>query len=123
MQVFSKYIALPAKKRQMATFLTRLFEILIYIIFCFIIWLTHPLRLLTMRTLAGFSFFNNGLREFIMKTTKTYMDKLMENKEFREKFDKEYQSLCIEEKIAEIRYQAKLTQDVPVNRRKNNKPF
>jgi len=25
-----------------------------------------------------------------MNKTKTYMDKLMENKEFREKFDKEY---------------------------------
>jgi len=47
----------------------------------------------------------------------------MENKEFREKFDKEYQNLCVAEKIAEIRHQAKLTQDVPVNRRKNNKPF
>ena len=27
-------------------------------------------------------------KAFIMKKTKTYMDKLMENKEFREKFDK-----------------------------------
>ena len=27
-------------------------------------------------------------REFIMKKTKTYMDRLMENKEFRENFDK-----------------------------------
>ena len=35
----------------------------------------------------------------------------MKNKEFREKFDKEYQNLCIGEHIAEIRYQAKLTQD------------
>jgi hypothetical protein len=56
-----------------------------------------------------------------MIKTKTYMDKLMENKEFREKFDKEYQNLCVAEKIAEIRYQAKLTQDNPVNRRRNNK--
>ena len=39
------------------------------------------------------------LREFIMKKTKTYMDKLMENKEFREKFDKEYQNLCIGKRL------------------------
>ena len=45
-----------------------------------------------------------------MKITKTYMDKLMENKEFREKFDKEYQNLCVAEKIAEIRHKEKLTQ-------------
>ena len=49
------------------------------------------------------------------------MDKLMGNKEFREKFDKEYQNLCAAEKIAEIRHKANLTQDSPVNRRKNNK--
>ena len=42
----------------------------------------------------------------------------MKNKEFREKFDKEYQNLCIGEKIAEIRHQANLTQAVPVNRKK-----
>ena len=58
-----------------------------------------------------------------MKKTKTYLDKLMENKEFREKFDREYQSLCVAEKIAEIRHQANLTQDTPVNRIKNNKTF
>ncbi len=51
-----------------------------------------------------------------MRKTKTYMDKLMENKEFREKFDKEYQNLCIGEHIARIRHRAKLTQDAPVNR-------
>ena len=56
-----------------------------------------------------------------MKKAKTYLDKLMENKEFREKFDKEYQNLCIGEHIARIRHQAKLTQDNPVNRRRNNK--
>ena len=58
-----------------------------------------------------------------MRKTKTYMDKLMKNKKFREKFNKEYQNLCIGEKIAKIRHRAKLTQDVPVNRRKNNKPL
>jgi len=46
-----------------------------------------------------------------MKKNRTYMDKLMENKEFREKFDKEYQNLCIAEKIAEIRHKANLSQD------------
>jgi len=56
-----------------------------------------------------------------MIKTKTYMDKLMENKEFCEKFDKEYQNLCVAEKIAEIRHKEKLTQDNPVNRRRNNK--
>ncbi len=58
-----------------------------------------------------------------MKKVKTYMDKLMENKEFREKFDKEYQNLCIGEHIARIRHQANLTQNALVNRRKNNKTF
>ena len=58
-----------------------------------------------------------------MKKTKTYMDKLMENKEFREKFDKEYQNLCVAEKNAEIRHKEKLIQGDPVNRRKNNNPF
>jgi len=58
-----------------------------------------------------------------MKKTKTYMDKLMKNKEFREKFNKEYQNLCVAEKIARIRHRAKLRQDEPVNRKKNNKTF
>ena len=58
-------------------------------------------------------------RIFIVKNTKTYMDKLMGNKEFREKFDKEYQNLCVAEKIAEIRHKEKLTQDIPAKRRKN----
>ena len=51
-----------------------------------------------------------------MRKTKTYMDKLMENKEFREKFDKEYQNLCIGEHIARIRHQANLTQDALAKR-------
>ena len=63
------------------------------------------------------------LKVFIMNKTKTYMDKLIKNKESREKFDKEYQNLCIEEKIAKIRHQVNLKQDVPVNRTKDNKPF
>ena len=56
-----------------------------------------------------------------MKKTKTYMDKLMENKEFREKFDKEYQNLCVAEKIAEIRHRANLIQDTLIKRAKYSK--
>jgi len=56
-----------------------------------------------------------------MKKTKTYMDKLMENKEFREKFDKEYQNLCIGEQVDRARHKTILTQDTLVNRIKNNK--
>ena len=63
------------------------------------------------------------LKVFIVNKTKTYMDKLMENKEFSEKFDKEYQNLCVGEKIAEIRHQKNLTQDALAKQRKNNKPF
>jgi len=59
------------------------------------------------------------LREFIMKKTKTYMDKLMENKEFREKFDEEYQTLCIGEHVAKIRHKSNLTQ---ADLAKRNKP-
>ena len=58
-----------------------------------------------------------------MKKTKTYMDKLMQDKKLRKKFDEEYQNLCVGEKIAEIRHRANLTQDALVNRRENNKPF
>jgi len=56
-----------------------------------------------------------------MKKTKAYMDKLMSNKEFRERFDEEYKSLCVTEKIVEIRHKEKLIQDNPVNRMRNNK--
>ena len=56
-----------------------------------------------------------------MKKTKTYMDKLIENKEFREKFDKEYQNLCVAEKIAKIRHKENLTQDDLVKQSKLNK--
>ena len=45
-----------------------------------------------------------------MRRTKTYMDKLMEDKEFRRRFDEEYQNLCIGEQIAKARHQAHLTQ-------------
>lgn len=33
-----------------------------------------------------------------MKKAKTYMDQLMQDKDFREKFDEEYKKLCLEEK-------------------------
>ncbi len=56
-----------------------------------------------------------------MRKTKTYMDKLMENKEFREKFNKEYQNLCIGEHIARIRHQANLTQDTLAKRTNTTK--
>lgn len=39
-----------------------------------------------------------------MKKKKTYLDRLMGDKEFREKFDQEYRNLCIAEQIAQARY-------------------
>ncbi len=45
-----------------------------------------------------------------MEKNKTYMDKLMSKKDFREKFDQEYQNLCIAEQIAQARHHAHLTQ-------------
>ena len=51
-----------------------------------------------------------------MRKTKTYMDKLMNNKEFRKKFDEEYQNICIGEQIARIRHRANLTQDALAKR-------
>ena len=48
-----------------------------------------------------------------MKANKirTYSDKLMEDKKFREMFEEEYKNLVISEKIAELRHKAKLTQE------------
>jgi len=51
-----------------------------------------------------------------MNKTKTYMDKLLNDKEFHERFNKEYQNLCIGEHIARIRHQANLTQDALAKR-------
>lgn len=45
-----------------------------------------------------------------MEKNKTYLDKLMTEKDFREKFDQEYQNLCIAEQIAQARHHAHLTQ-------------
>ena len=44
------------------------------------------------------------------------MDKLMNNEEFRKRFDEEYQNICIGEQIARIRHQANLTQDALAKR-------
>ena len=48
-----------------------------------------------------------------MKITKgrTYFDKMMEDKSFREKFDEGYKNFVISEKIAELRHKARLTQE------------
>lgn len=51
-----------------------------------------------------------------MKQNKTYLDKLMTEKDFREKFDKEYLNLCIAEQIAQMRHHAKLTQSALAKR-------
>jgi len=45
-----------------------------------------------------------------MEKNKTYLDKLMSEKDFREKFDQEYQNLCIAEQIVQARHHAHLTQ-------------
>ena len=45
-----------------------------------------------------------------MGKVKTYMDRLMNGQEFREKFEQEYQNLCIGEQIARARHYAHLTQ-------------
>lgn len=46
-----------------------------------------------------------------MKKSRTYFDKLMENKQFREAFEKEYPKILISERIAKLRKEAKLTQE------------
>ena len=51
-----------------------------------------------------------------MRKTKTYMDKLMNNEEFRKRFDEEYQNICIGEQITRIRHRANLTQDALAKR-------
>ena len=42
---------------------------------------------------------------------RTYADKLLEDKHFREQFEQEYENLVISEKIAELRHKAHLTQE------------
>jgi DNA-binding XRE family transcriptional regulator len=43
--------------------------------------------------------------------TRTYADKLLENKDFKKDFEREYENLVIAEKIARLRHEANLTQD------------
>lgn len=45
-----------------------------------------------------------------MRKTKTYMNRLMNGKEFQKKFDQEYQNLSISEQTAGARKAAHLTQ-------------
>ena len=47
-----------------------------------------------------------------MKNPKTYLDVLMKDDKFREAFEKEYTKLLISEKIAKLRKEANLTQEV-----------
>ncbi len=42
---------------------------------------------------------------------KTYSDKLLEDKDFKNEFEQEYKNLIISEKIAELRHKVHLTQD------------
>ena len=42
---------------------------------------------------------------------RTYADRLLEDKAFREEFEQEYKNLVISEKIARLRHQAHLTQE------------
>ena len=42
---------------------------------------------------------------------KTYADKLLEDRRFREAFEREYKNLVISEKIAQLRHRARLTQE------------
>ena len=48
---------------------------------------------------------------FVYRKNKNYLDKLMQDNEFKEKFKEEYQNVCIGEQIAKARYKAKLTQE------------
>ena len=45
------------------------------------------------------------------KKVKTYMEKLLEDKQFKEAFEEEYLKLLISEKIAKLRKSAHLTQE------------
>lgn len=42
---------------------------------------------------------------------KTYADKLLEDKAFREQFEGEYKNLIVSEEIAQLRHKAHLTQE------------
>ncbi|HSV43589.1 MAG TPA: helix-turn-helix transcriptional regulator [Candidatus Bathyarchaeia archaeon] len=45
------------------------------------------------------------------KKVKTYADKLLQDKNFKEAFEQEYENLVISEEIAALRHQAHLTQE------------
>jgi len=45
------------------------------------------------------------------RKNETYVDKLLKNKDFKKKFEKEYQNLLISEKIAKLRHSSNLTQE------------
>jgi len=47
----------------------------------------------------------------MINKVKTYSDKLLEDKKFKEDLEQEYKNLVISEKIAELRRQAHLTQE------------
>ena len=47
----------------------------------------------------------------VNKKVKTYMEKLLEDKQFKEAFEKEYSKLLISEKIAKLRKSVHLTQE------------
>ncbi|MDX9798454.1 MAG: helix-turn-helix domain-containing protein [Bacteroidales bacterium] len=47
----------------------------------------------------------------LLPENKNYLEKLIQNSEFKEKFKEEYQNVCIGEQIAKARYKAKLTQE------------
>lgn len=46
-----------------------------------------------------------------MRKVKTYLDTLVTDKEFKERFDREYQNLCIAEHIVRTRKVANLTRE------------
>jgi len=43
--------------------------------------------------------------------TETYAEKLLKDKKFKDKFDREYKNLIVSERIAELRHKANLTQE------------
>ena len=47
----------------------------------------------------------------MVKKVKTYADKLLSDKKFKQAFEQEYKNLVISEKIAELRHKAHLTQE------------
>ena len=46
-----------------------------------------------------------------LNKVRTYSDKLLEDKKFSDKFEREYKNLIVSERIAELRHKAHLTQE------------